>query len=48
MTQTMRDVNIGVPKPTTYLAGLRGKGIPPRKVDLTLPVEQHMNIMSYP
>lgn len=44
MTQTARDVNIGVPKPSTYIAGLRGQDIPSKSVDLTLPVEQHINI----
>ena len=46
MTQTVRDLNIGVPKPSAYLAGLRGQDIPSRRVDLTLPVEQHINISS--
>ena len=43
MTQTACDLNIGVPKPLTYLAGLRGQDIPSKRVDLTLPVEQHIS-----
>ena len=43
MTQTKKDFTINVPKPSTYIAGLRGKDIPPGKVDLTLPVSEHIS-----
>ena len=46
-TQTKREKGTSVPKPSTYIAGLRGWGVlPPQKVDLTLPVDTHNNITS--
>ena len=39
MTQTKQDIGINIPQPSTFIAGLRGKDITPRNVDLTLPVE---------
>ena len=46
MTQTKREQSSSVPKPSTYIAGLRGKDVPPKKVDLTLTVHVHNNITS--
>ena len=44
MTQTKTEDSSSVPKPSTYIAGLRGQVIPPGKVDLTLSIETHNNI----
>lgn len=46
-TQTKREDASSVPKPVTYIAGLRGlQSTSPVKVDLTLPVDTHNNITS--
>lgn len=45
-TQTKRDSGTSVPKPSVYIAGLRGRDIAPATVDLTLPVETHNTITS--
>ena len=44
VTQTKTEDSSSVPKPSTYIAGLRGQVIPPVKVDLTLSIETHNNI----
>jgi len=46
VTQTKHDDSSSVPKPRTYMAGLRGKDINPETVDLTLTVHEHNNITS--
>ena len=47
-TQTKREKGTSVPKSSTYIAGLRGRGVlPPQKVDLILPVDTHNNITSW-
>ena len=38
-TQTKQNISTSIPQPLTFIAGLRGKDISPRNVDLTLPVE---------
>ena len=45
-TQTKREKGTSVPKPSAYIAGLRGQGVLPQKVDLTLLVDTHNNITS--
>ena len=47
VTQTKRDGSSSVPKPSIYLAGLRGHRAVPKKVDLTLPVEVHNNVSTW-
>ena len=44
MTQTKQNTGTSIPQPSTFIAGLRGKDISPRNVDLTLPVEQYVNM----
>ncbi|CAI8057964.1 Cilia- and flagella-associated protein 206 [Geodia barretti] len=44
--QTKRDAGTSVPRPSVYLAGLRGQGTKPTTVDLTLPVDTHNTITS--
>jgi len=44
-TQTKRDQGTSIPKPSTYIAGLRGHGdLSPQTVDLTLHIDIHNNI----
>jgi hypothetical protein len=45
-SQTKRDAGTSVPRPSVYLAGLRGRGTKPTTVDLTLPVDTHNTITS--
>lgn len=45
-SQTTREDGSSVPRPSTYIAGLRGQDVVPGKVDLTLPIETHNNITS--
>ena len=44
VTQTKREESSSVPKPSTYIVGLRGKDIAPQTVDLTLSIHVHNNI----
>ncbi|XP_064396896.1 cilia- and flagella-associated protein 206-like isoform X2 [Halichondria panicea] len=44
VTQTKREESSSVPKPSTYIVGLRGKDIAPQTVDLTLSIHMHNNI----
>ncbi len=44
VTQTTREDGSSVPKPSTYIVGLRGKDIAPQTVDLTLSIDVHNNI----
>ena len=44
VTQTRKEGGTSVPKPSVYIAGLRGKDTVPEKIDLTLSVDTHNNI----